>query len=136
VITRNGHLPKEAKVFNDEHRARTLVYRAKPLRQILHDLGRRGCTNVMIEGGGELLGSAFDARLVDRIHFYVAPLLCGGPAVIGGRGAPSTMESVALKNVSYRRIGPDLRITGDVLPRPLNSPDRRQTMPAVASASV
>ena len=135
VITRNGHLPKEARLFNDEHRARTLVYRAKPLRQVLHNLGRRGCTSVMIEGGGELLGSAFDARVVDRIHFYVAPLLCGGPAVIGGRGAASTPESVALKNVSYRRIGPDLRITGDVLPRPLNSPPRFQTTPAAVSAS-
>ena len=140
VITRHGHLPKEARLFNDEHRARTLVYRGKPLRQVLHDLGRRGCTSVMIEGGGELLGAAFDARVVDRIHFYVAPMLCGGPAVIGGRGAGSTAESVALKNVSYRRIGPDLRITGDVVP-PMEvsssqSAPRFQTTPAAASASV
>jgi diaminohydroxyphosphoribosylaminopyrimidine deaminase/5-amino-6-(5-phosphoribosylamino)uracil reductase len=115
VITRNGHLPKDARLFNDEYRGRTLVYRAKPLRHILHDLGRRGCTSVMIEGGGELLGAAFDARLVDRVHFYVAPLLCGGPTVIGGRGAGSTPESIALANVAYNRIGPDLRITGDVV---------------------
>lgn len=139
VVTRNGHLPKDARLFNDEHRSRTLVYRGKPLRQVLHDLGRRGCTSVMIEGGGELLGSAFDARVVDRVHFYVAPLLCGGPSVIGGRGAGSTAESIALTNVRYDRIGPDLRITGDVLP-PVKTalparPKRAQTIPAAASAS-
>lgn len=114
VVTRAGHLPKKARLFNDEHRDRTIVYRGKPLRQVLHDLGRRGCTCVMIEGGGELLGAAFDAHLVDRVHFYVAPLLCGGPAVISGRGAASTAESISLSNVNYRRIGSDLRITGQV----------------------
>jgi diaminohydroxyphosphoribosylaminopyrimidine deaminase / 5-amino-6-(5-phosphoribosylamino)uracil reductase len=141
VITRNGHLPKDACVFNDAHRMRTLVYRAKPLRHVLHDLGRRGCTSVLIEGGGELLGSAFDARLVDRVHFYVAPLLCGGPTVIGGRGVGSTAESVSLANVSYSRIGPDLRITGDVAPapedrgKPSRSPVSGYRVPAAASAS-
>ena len=139
VITRNGHLPKDARIFNDAHRARTLVYRGKPLRQVLHDLGRRGCTSVMIEGGGELLGAAFDARVVDRIHFYVAPMLCGGPAVIGGRGAGSTPESVSLKNVSYQRVGPDLRITGDVLPATQvstsRSAQRLHATPASVSAS-
>jgi hypothetical protein len=78
----------------------------------------------MIEGGGELLGTAFDARLVDRVHFYVAPLLCGGPTVIGGRGAGSTAESITLDNVAYNRIGPDLRITGDVV-YPCDHPNRR-----------
>jgi diaminohydroxyphosphoribosylaminopyrimidine deaminase/5-amino-6-(5-phosphoribosylamino)uracil reductase len=139
VITRNGHLQKDARLLNDENRARTLVYRSKPLKQVLNYLGRRGCTSVMIEGGGELLGAAFDARVVDRIHFYVAPMLCGGPSVIGGRGVGATAESVSLKNVAYRRIGPDLRITGDVLPpgaaTPSGAATRLQTVPVPASAS-
>ena len=140
VLTRNGHLPKEARVFNDLYRTRTLVYRGKPLRHVLHDLGRRGCTSVLIEGGGELLGSAFDSRVVDRVHFYIAPLLCGGPNVIGGRGAASTAESIALENVSYTPLGSELRITGDVV-RPAEDDDAPRTRPAgyslptVASAS-
>jgi diaminohydroxyphosphoribosylaminopyrimidine deaminase / 5-amino-6-(5-phosphoribosylamino)uracil reductase len=138
VVTRNGHLPKEARLFTDDQRHRTLVYRGKPLRQVLHDLGRRGCTQVMIEGGGELLGTAFDAGIVDRVHFYVAPLLCGGPAVIGGRGVASTAESFRLLNVSYTQIGPDIRITGDVArDHTLESALARKTYstPALASAS-
>ena len=114
VLTRRGALPKDAHLFTDEHRSRTLVYRAKSLRAVLRDLGRRGCTSVLIEGGGELLGAAFDARLVDRVHFYLAPLLCGGPCVIGGRGAASTAESVRLENVAYRKCGPDIVVAGDV----------------------
>ncbi len=114
VLTRRGHLPKESFLFTDEHRSRTLVYRGEPLRFVLRDLARRGCTNVLIEGGGEVLGAAFDARLVDRVRFYLAPLVCGGPNVIGGRGVATSAESLRLKNVSYRRCGADLLVAGDV----------------------
>jgi diaminohydroxyphosphoribosylaminopyrimidine deaminase / 5-amino-6-(5-phosphoribosylamino)uracil reductase len=113
IVSRTGRLPKEAHLFTDQHRDRTLVYRGRSLRFVLRDLARRDCTSVMIEGGGEVLGAAFDARLVDRVHFYLAPLLCGGPDVIGGRGAGSSDASIRLRNVLYRRIGPDLRLTAD-----------------------
>lgn len=115
VLTRSGRLPKSAHLFSDEHRARTLVFRGKSLRAVLRALAARGCTSVMIEGGGALLGSAFDARLVDRVHFYLAPMLCGGPDVIGGLGAGSSGDSPKLANVTFRRIGPDIRLTADVL---------------------
>ena len=114
VLTRSGHLPKDAHLFSDAHRGRTLVFRGKSLHAVLRDLGKRGCTTVMIEGGGKILGAAFDAGLVDRVQFYLAPLLCGGPDVIGGSGAGSTRESPGLENVSFRKIGPDIRITADV----------------------
>lgn len=115
VLTRGGALPKDAQLFTDTHSARTVVYRGKSLRAVLRDLARRGCTSVLIEGGGEMLGSAFDARLVDRVQFYIAPLICGGPHVIGGRGAAGNDGSLQLKNVVYRRCGPDMVLAGDVL---------------------
>jgi diaminohydroxyphosphoribosylaminopyrimidine deaminase/5-amino-6-(5-phosphoribosylamino)uracil reductase len=114
VVTRRGHLPKESHLFTDEHRTRTLVYRGEPLRFVLRDLARRGCANVLIEGGGEVLGAAFDARVVDRVRFYLAPLLCGGPAVIGGRGAAIPAEARRLRNVKYRQCGGDLVVEGEV----------------------
>ena len=116
VFTRSGRLPEAAHLFSDEHRERTLVFRGKSLRAVLRDLGARGCTSVMIEGGGALLGSAFDARLVDRVQLYLAPLLCGGSAVIGGRGAGSTGAAVKLRKVAFRKIGPDIRMTAEVCP--------------------
>jgi diaminohydroxyphosphoribosylaminopyrimidine deaminase/5-amino-6-(5-phosphoribosylamino)uracil reductase len=113
VLTGDGRLPKSAHLFRDRHRFRTLVYRRRTLRSVLRDLARRGCASVMIEGGGKLLGAAFDARLVDRVHFYIAPMLCGGPDVIGGLGAASTDASVSLRNLHYRRLGPDLCLSAD-----------------------
>jgi len=115
ILTRSGRLPKGAHIFTDAHRDRTLVYRGQSLRAVLRDLGKKQITSVLLEGGGQVLGEAFDRRLVQRVQFYVAPLLCGGPAVvIGGRGAGSTAESVVIRNPRYEKIGCDLRLTGDV----------------------
>ena len=115
VITRSGDLPKDAHLFTDEHRDRTLVYRGKSLRTVLRDLGKRQITSVLIEGGGQVMGEAFDRRLVHRVQVYVAPLLCGGPAVVtGGRGVGSTAESAVIRNPRYAKIGTNLRLTGEV----------------------
>ena len=115
VLTRTGNLPPEAHLFSDEHKERTLVFKAKPLRSVLRELGKRGITSVLIEGGGEVLGQAFDHRLVDEVVFYIAPILAGGPKVaVGGRGAGATVESIRLEQVAYRRIGSDIRVSGMV----------------------
>ncbi len=115
ILTRSGKLPKDAHVFTDAHRARTLVYRGQSLRAVLRDLGKKQITSVLIEGGGEVLGEAFDRRLVQRVQFYVAPLLCGGPViVVGGCGAGATVESAQIVNPRYEKIGGDLRLTGEV----------------------
>lgn len=112
VLTKSGDLPRDAHLFTDEHRERTVVFQRKTLRRVLRDLGRRGIAAVLIEGGGRVLGDAFDARLVDEVHFYLAPILCGGPDVIAGRGAASTADSILLHDVRYTRLGDDIHVTG------------------------
>jgi diaminohydroxyphosphoribosylaminopyrimidine deaminase/5-amino-6-(5-phosphoribosylamino)uracil reductase len=111
VLTRSGNLPSSAHLFTDEHRDRTLVYKKRSLARVLRDLGRRGVTSVLIEGGAQILGEAFDRRLVDRVQFYIAPLLLGGPKLaVAGRG----IASPEIANAQYRRIGSDLVLTGDI----------------------
>jgi diaminohydroxyphosphoribosylaminopyrimidine deaminase/5-amino-6-(5-phosphoribosylamino)uracil reductase len=67
---------------------------------------------VLIEGGGQILGAACDARLIDEVHFYLAPLLCGGPDVIAGRGAGAVADALALREVRYERLGGDVHVSG------------------------
>jgi diaminohydroxyphosphoribosylaminopyrimidine deaminase/5-amino-6-(5-phosphoribosylamino)uracil reductase len=115
VLTRSGDLPADAHLFTDEHRERTLVYKKRSLPVVLRDLGARGVTSVLIEGGMQVLGEAFDRRLVDRVRFYIAPLLLGGPKLsIGGRGAASSLAAPVIVYPEYRRIGGDLVLSGDV----------------------
>jgi diaminohydroxyphosphoribosylaminopyrimidine deaminase/5-amino-6-(5-phosphoribosylamino)uracil reductase len=113
IVTRSGKLPRSAHVLADRFAGRTLVYRRKTLAQVLADLGRRDITSVLIEGGGDVLGGAFDNRLVDKVQFYLAPLLTGGPIpAVGGKGASSTAGGARLGKVHFESLGPDLLITG------------------------
>jgi diaminohydroxyphosphoribosylaminopyrimidine deaminase/5-amino-6-(5-phosphoribosylamino)uracil reductase len=115
VVSRSGDLPPKARLFTDEFRDRTLVYTGKTLHWVLRDLSRRGVTSVLIEGGMRILGEAFDGRFVDRVHLYVAPLLCAGPKLaIGGRGAGSTAEAPRVIKPVYRVLGRDLALSGDI----------------------
>lgn len=85
------------------------------LRELLRLLGQRDVTSVVVEGGGTLLGSFFDLRLVDKVVAFVAPVIIGGegakPAV-GGRGAERLAQALRLSQVRVERLGEDVLISG------------------------
>ena len=113
VWSRSGILPPDSTILADEFRERTLVFTGKTLKSILRDLAKRGVQHVLIEGGGRTHAEAFKRGLVDRIVFYIAPVLLGGDvASIGGIGK----MNISLANPSFKKIGPDLRIEAEVLP--------------------
>src|SRR6266699_2978740 len=118
VVTRSGNLPRPAHLFSDLLASRTLIYRGKSLAAVLKNLGKRGVTSVLIEGGGEVLGQALDARLIDKVQLYLGPILTGGSVIaFAGRGVGTTANSIRLDRVSYRRIGKNICITA--YPSPL-----------------
>ena len=115
VLTRSGKLPARARLFTDEHKERTLVYRRKTLRAVLRELGGKQITSVLIEGGSRVLGEAFDQKLVDEVRFYVAPMLLGGPkAATSGCGVSSNNHAWRIVNPRYEKIGADLCLSGTV----------------------
>jgi diaminohydroxyphosphoribosylaminopyrimidine deaminase/5-amino-6-(5-phosphoribosylamino)uracil reductase len=115
ILAGERPLPEDATVFTDEFKDKTLVFTHQPFPEVLRQLGERNITSVMIEGGMHVLGQAFDLQLVNEAFFYVAPLLLGGPKLAtGGVGAASTPLSARVLNPEYKRIGDDLRLSGEV----------------------
>jgi diaminohydroxyphosphoribosylaminopyrimidine deaminase/5-amino-6-(5-phosphoribosylamino)uracil reductase len=113
VLTRLGRLPRRAHLFSDAFAARTLVYQRESLASVLKDLGKRGITSVLIEGGGEVLGQALDNRLIDKVQLCLGPILTGGPVfAFPGRGAAKTADALRLRHISYQRIGQSVCIIG------------------------
>ena len=120
VLTRSGQLPRQAHVFSDKFAARTLIYKRKSLLSVLKDLGQRGLTSVLIEGGGEVLGEALDKRLIDKVQIYLGPIVTAGPvSAFQGRGVAKTASALWLRDIQYRRIAQTVAITGypELLPR-------------------
>jgi diaminohydroxyphosphoribosylaminopyrimidine deaminase/5-amino-6-(5-phosphoribosylamino)uracil reductase len=126
VWSREGKIDPTSHLLTDEHHERTIVFKRKSLRDVLKDLGQRGVEQVLIEGGGRTLGEAFDHQLVDRVVFYIAPVLLGGGTnAVAGSGVNSNETGIGLRNPVYTRIGSDLRVEAEVdyLKTRLNSID-------------
>jgi diaminohydroxyphosphoribosylaminopyrimidine deaminase / 5-amino-6-(5-phosphoribosylamino)uracil reductase len=113
VLTRSGKLPRRARLFSDRFSSRTLIYQGKPLPTVLKNLGERGVISVLIEGGGEILGQALDAHLIDKVQLYLGPILTGGPVIaFPSRGVENSVSALRLRRVSYEQIGQSVCITG------------------------
>ncbi|MCG3127861.1 MAG: Riboflavin biosynthesis protein RibD [Phycisphaerae bacterium] len=86
------------------------------LHAVLDDLGRRQMANVLVEGGGTLLGRLMDERLADEAHVYVAPTIIGGAEAlraIAGEGAVRVADALRFSEPPrLTRCGEGWRIDG------------------------
>ena len=81
------------------------------LPALLDLLGReRGVVSLLVEGGGEVLGSFFDQRLINKVTAVVAPMIIGGEAqtAVRGRGAERMRDALRLNHMTVERLGDDL----------------------------
>lgn len=82
---------------------------------LLAELGRRRHTNVLVEGGGEVLGSFLVGGVIDEVHVFVAPRLVGGGTArtpIAGLGFESIDQGPALAHWEIEKIEGDLYVHG------------------------
>ncbi len=88
------------------------------LHDLLKHLARMEIANVLVEGGGSLIGSLFDSGLVDKVLFFIAPKIIGGKDSISsvmGRGISAIDRAVRLTDVGMNRIGEDYLFSGYVV---------------------
>ncbi|RIK83285.1 MAG: bifunctional diaminohydroxyphosphoribosylaminopyrimidine deaminase/5-amino-6-(5-phosphoribosylamino)uracil reductase RibD [Planctomycetota bacterium] len=96
---------------------------ADRLWELVEELAGRQITNVLVEGGPTLLGSMFDAGLIDEVHAFIAPKLVGGlfaKPPIAGAGRALLDEAARLGNVEVQQVGEDVYIRGRTI-RPATS---------------
>lgn len=80
---------------------------------VMAELGRLGILAAMLEGGGGITGSFFDAGEIDQFFTFVAPRVAGnGISPVFARGAAQMDESLDLQDVSMAAVGADMLITG------------------------
>ncbi|MGH7395424.1 MAG: dihydrofolate reductase family protein, partial [Candidatus Methylomirabilales bacterium] len=65
--------------------------------------------------------SALAEGIVDKVAFFLAPLLIGGktaPSALGGPGIEKLADAVRLRDVRFTPLGEDLLVEGYVLGDP------------------
>jgi len=84
------------------------------LTAVCHDLGRRRCTNLLVEGGRGVFRSLFAAGLADELWAFIAGRVIGaGMPAVSDRGPPPEMpEPPAFDVESVAYPGGDLFVRG------------------------
>lgn len=80
----------------------------------LTELGRRGVTSALLEGGPTLAGGFLDAGEIDAMRLFVAPKLFGGERsrpLLGGLGVDSVADAHRALSFDWEASGEDLLIS-------------------------
>ncbi len=118
VVTRAGKKPGKVKTL-ERKGVEFVTLPAKQgridFKDILQFLGERGIVSLLIEGGGEVNAHALNDGVVDRVYWFLAPLLIGGqraPGPVGGSGISKLKDAWKLKKTELHTFGQDLMIEG------------------------
>jgi diaminohydroxyphosphoribosylaminopyrimidine deaminase/5-amino-6-(5-phosphoribosylamino)uracil reductase len=83
--------------------------------QVIKELYQREIVSVFVEGGAEVLGSFVDAKIVDRVYAFYAPIIIGGHdsvSAIKGEGISKITDALVLKEVSMQNIDDNFVVIG------------------------
>jgi len=81
---------------------------------LLKKLGAENVTSLLVEGGGEVNASFLLGGFAQRVAFFYAPKILGGGGArkgVAGDGVNALSEVIQLREVEWRRLGPDLLLT-------------------------
>lgn len=79
---------------------------------LMHELARRGCNELHVEGGPRLNGALLQTGLADELLIYLAPRLIGDLAQ-GMFSVPELTDlgqAISLSILDVRTVGRDLRV--------------------------
>lgn len=85
------------------------------LNALMERLGEMKIDSILLEGGGRLAEGALKAGIVDKVQFYIAPVLIGGEGAktpVEGRGIETLSQAWHISDWKAETIGDDLKIIG------------------------
>lgn len=91
--------------FNDEY---------IKVPELLSKLKEKEIISILVEGGGQTLGSFVDNRIIDKVYAFQVPIIIGGKEAIsiGGEGVQTIKEALHLKNISFKKFDDNLLTIG------------------------
>jgi len=88
------------------------------MQDLMKQLGSREVTSVLIEGGGATHASAFEAGVVDKVMFFIAPKIIGGRdavSAVEGSGIEDMADAILLRDMTATPVGHDILIEAYVV---------------------
>ena len=85
------------------------------LEDVMRRLAQNELLHVLIEGGSRINASALGEGIVDKVVFFLAPILIGGNGavgVIGGPGIQQLKDAFRIRQPSVTAVGEDWMVEG------------------------
>lgn len=85
------------------------------LKELMKILGKMEIDSILLEGGGTLNGSAFEAKIVNKVYAFVAGKIIGGREALSpveGTGARTMKDAIGIESVRAEMFGNDVCIIG------------------------
>ena len=85
------------------------------LKELLRKLAAMEISRLLMEGGGTLIGEAFDKKVVDELYLFIAPKVVGGkgaPTAIEGKGISKITQALPIRGMQWQQVGQDFLIHG------------------------
>lgn len=88
-----------------------------PLKPLLRRLAKEEIISLLVEGGGEVLGSFFDLQLVNRVCWFLSPVILGSAqsrVAVAGAGAGPLSQAHWLHDASIEKVGNSWLVQGSL----------------------
>jgi diaminohydroxyphosphoribosylaminopyrimidine deaminase/5-amino-6-(5-phosphoribosylamino)uracil reductase len=120
VVARSG-ASRSKKMQLEKRGASVVLLKGKTISfsDLFSELRKREIISVLVEGGGETIGRFLDYGVADRVYAFYAPIVVGGRDAVGiaGTGAATIADAMRLKDISMRRFGDNVLLSGLFLHR-------------------
>lgn len=85
------------------------------LKDMLSKLAAKGIVNILVEGGGGLVGALLDEKLADEAIFFISPSIIGGDkSSVRGCGAKTIKDAIKLRDARFSMSGKDVVVRGKI----------------------
>lgn len=84
------------------------------IKEVLKHLAEEKIISVLVEGGGEVIGSFIDNKAVNEVYGFYAPILVGGSQArsISGTGVEKIRDGLKIKSPELKKFGDNFLIHG------------------------
>ncbi len=85
------------------------------LASLLKELGRKGISSILVEGGGRVLGSFLESGTADEFYFFYASKILGDPggvSMLSSRPRLKIADCVRTYGITTRKFSDDLLLSG------------------------
>lgn len=116
ACTKQTSATKKARLERAGARVMTFKGTRVPLKSLLARVAQENIISLLVEGGGEVLGSFFDLQLVDRVYWFLSPVILGSAqsrVAVAGVGAARLDQASWLRNASIQQVGSAWLVRGE-----------------------